>query len=131
MLKDKKILIVEDSSSFRLLIKAMLKDTGAKITEAGSEFGMYQLIDEYGELVDLIIMDLTLKFENGLDLIRNLKSKERYKDIPVIIVTQHISKDYIIEAKILGVKHYIKKPFNKAILLDRITEVFPQNTQSV
>ncbi len=127
MLKDKKILLVEDSSSFRLLIKTMLKNTGSKIVEAGSEFGMYKAIDEYGEVVNLIIMDLTLKSENGLDLIRNLKSQERYKDIPVIIVTQHISKDYIIEAKRLGVKHYIRKPFNKTILLDRITEVFSEN----
>ncbi|WP_432665499.1 response regulator [Wukongibacter baidiensis] len=124
MLKDKKLLIVEDSSSFRLLIKAMLKDTGATVFEAGSQFGMYQAIDQYGEVVDLIIMDLTLKFENGLDLIKNLKSQHRYRDIPVIIVTQDISKANIIEAKKLGVKHYIKKPFNKSILLDRIKDIF-------
>lgn len=127
MLKDKKILIVEDSSSFRLIIKTMLKDTKAKIVEAGSEFGMYKAIDEYGEIVSLIIMDLTLKFENGLDLIRDLKSKEKYTDIPIVIVTQNISKDYIIEAKKLGVKHYIRKPFNKTLLLDRVTEVLSEN----
>lgn len=127
MLKDKKILIVEDSSSFRLIIRTMLKDTKAKIVEAGSEFGMYKAIDEYGEIVSLIIMDLTLKFENGLDLIRDLKSKEKYTDIPIVIVTQNISKDYIIEAKKLGVKHYIRKPFNKTLLLDRVTEVLSEN----
>ncbi len=126
MLKDKKLLIVEDSSSFRLLIKAMLKNTGVTVYEAGSQFGMYQSIDQYGEVVDLIIMDLTLKFENGLDLIKNLKAQDMYRDIPVIIITQDISKDNIIESKKLGVKHYIKKPFNKSTLLDRIKDIFPQ-----
>lgn len=124
MLKNKKILIVDDSISFRQIIKTMLNDTGAVICEAGSEFGMYNLIDEYGTLVDIIIMDLSLKYENGLNLIKKLREIHRYKDIPVIIITQHTSKHYVFEAKKLGVKHYIKKPINKTILIDRITEVF-------
>jgi len=123
MLKDKKILIVEDSISFRQIIKAMLKDTGAIISEAGSEFGMYNLIENYGTLVDIIIMDLYLKYENGLNLIEKLNRTDRYKDIPVIIITQHTRKHYVFEAKKLGVKHYIKKPINKTILIDRLTEV--------
>lgn len=124
MLKDKRILIVEDSISFRQIIKTMLKDTGIIISEAGSEFGMYNLIDEYGKLVDVIIMDLSLKYENGLNLIEKLRETDRYKNIPVIIITQHTSKRYVFEAKKLGVKHYIKKPINKSILIERITEVF-------
>lgn len=124
MLKDKRILIVEDSISFRQIIKTMLKDTGVIISEAGSEFGMYNLIDVYGKLVDIIIMDLSLKYENGLNLIKKLRKTDRYKNIPVIIITQHTSKRYVFEAKKLGVKHYIKKPINKSILIDRITEVF-------
>lgn len=124
MLKDKRILIVEDSISIRQIIKTMLKNTGAIISEASSEFGMYNLIDEYGTLADIIIMDLSLKYENGLNLIEKLQKTDRYKDIPVIIITQHTSKRYVFEAKKLGVKHYIKKPINKTVLIDRITEVF-------
>lgn len=131
MLKDKRILIVEDSISFRQIIKTMLKDTGIIISEAGSEFGMYNLIDEYGKLVDVIIMDLSLKYENGLNLIEKLRETDRYKNIPVIIITQHTSKRYVFEAKKLGVKHYIKKPINKSILIERITEVFNYTPKNV
>lgn len=99
MLKNKKILIVDDSISFRQIIKTMLNDTGAVICEAGSEFGMYNLIDEYGTLVDIIIMDLSLKYENGLNLIKKLREIHRYKDIPVIIITQHTSKHYVLKQR--------------------------------
>lgn len=119
----KRILIVEDSPTVVEHMKMLLKNSNVKVLNAGSEFGMMQSIESYGKVVDLILMDLTLKTENGMDLIRNLRSNDRYKDLPIIIITEHVSKSLILEARELQVKGYLKKPIQKETFLDRIYEV--------
>lgn len=120
MLKGKKILIIEDSSTMRLKLKMMLEKEGATLVEAGSEWGMFAKIYEYGVLVDLIIMDLVLSSEDGLKLISKLKEAPLYKDIPVIILTEKVEVDSILAAKELGIKNYLRKPIKKEALISRI-----------
>lgn len=124
MLSGKKILIVENSSTIRLQLKMMLEKEGATIVEAGSKWGMLNKIDEYGVLTDLIIMDLVLNYENGLELISKLKEIPRYKDIPILILTEKVEVDCILTAKQLGVRCYLKKPINREELINRINEIF-------
>lgn len=119
----KRILIVEDSPTVIEQMKLMLSEHDVKIATAGSEFGMLQHIEEYGKLVDLIIMDLSLKSENGLDLIDNLRKNGKFSSIPVIVVTEHAKKDFILRAKNLDVAEYIRKPFTKDMLVNRISNV--------
>jgi len=132
----KRILIVEDSPTVVEHMKMLLKNSNVKVLNAGSEFGMMQSIESYGKLVDLILMDLTLKTENGMDLIRNLRSNDRYKELPIIIITEHVSKNLILEARELKVRGYLKKPIQKETFLDRIYEVvgnvsiIPRNTDT-
>ncbi len=123
MENQKRILIVEDSPTVVEHMKMLLKNSDVKVLNAGSEFGMMQSIESYGKLVDLVLMDLTLKAENGMDLIKNLRSNERYANLPIIIITEHANKDLILEAKKLKVKGYLKKPIEKETFLDRIYDV--------
>lgn len=123
MENQKRILIVEDSPTVVEHMKMLLKNSNVKVLNAGSEFGMMQSIESYGKVVDLILMDLTLKAENGMDLIRNLRDNDRYKDLPIIIITEHANKDLILEARKLKVKGYLKKPIEKETFLDRIYDV--------
>lgn len=118
----KRILIVEDSPTVIEMMRLMLKDMNVKIQTAGSEFGMFQSIESFGKLVDLIIMDITLKSENGLDLVNKLRTNERYKQLPVIVVTEHATKDFILRAKELNVKSFIRKPIEKNIFIERLDE---------
>lgn len=120
---EKRILIVEDSPTVIEQMKLMLSEFNIKISTAGSEFGMLQHIEQYGKLVDLIIMDLSLKNENGLDLVDNLRKNDKFASIPIIVVTEHAKKDFILRAKDLKVSEYIKKPFTKDILINRISNV--------
>lgn len=132
----KRIVIVEDSPTVVAHMKMMLKNSNVKVLNVGSEFGLMQSIESYGKLVDLILMDLTLKTENGMDLIRNLRSNEKYRALPIIIITEHASKELILEAKELKVRSYLKKPIQKDIFLERIYEVIgnvsilPKNTDT-
>ena len=118
----KRILIVEDSPTVIEMMKLMLRDMNVKVQTAGSEFGMFQAIESFGKIVDLIIMDITLKSENGLDLIEKLRENPRYQTLPVIVVTEHAKTDFILRAKSLNVKSFIRKPIEKQIFLERLIE---------
>ena len=123
MLNGKKILIVEDSRTIRLQIKIMLEHEDATVVEAGSEWGMFSKIEEFGTAVDLIIMDLVLHNEDGLNLIENLRMNPKYNNIPIIILTEKVELDSILEAKKLSIKYYLKKPVKKLELINRINSI--------
>lgn len=126
----KRVMIVEDSHTVRYEVKLILQKVGINLVEVANGMGMFNVIDEYGKHVDLIIMDLTLKQENGLDLIENLKGREKYKDIPVIILTEHANKENVLRAKELGVVGYLRKPIQKEELLSRVKSVLGDTRES-
>lgn len=118
----KRLLIVEDSPTIIALMRTMLKEMNVKIQTAGSEFGMFQAIESFGKTVDLIIMDITLKSENGLDLISKMRENPNYVDIPVVVVSEHAILDFIVRAKELNVKSFIRKPLVKEIFIERLVD---------
>jgi len=120
MTSARRIMIVEDSPTVRYQVKLMLEKLNIILVEAANEVGMFNLMEEYGVRVDLIIMDLTLKNENGLDLIKKLRDSENYMDIPVLILTEHADMNSVLKARELGVSGYLRKPIQKDELVDRI-----------
>lgn len=123
MLQGKRILIVEDSRTVKLQLKMILGPLGVVLSEAGSEWGTLKKIDEYGFTVDLIIMDLVLKHEDGLKIIEGLKVNERYKNIPIMILSEKAERDTILKARELGIKCFMRKPIRKAELVKNITDL--------
>lgn len=122
--EDKKVvLIVDDSASIRSAVKVILEKEGYIVREAGTELGMMNSIDEYGRRADIVLMDLTLNDAYGFDLIAKLKEYDRYRDIPVVVLTEHSDKENVIMAKMVGVNGYIVKPLNPALLIERIKGV--------
>lgn len=123
MSNEKIVLIVEDSATIKFQIKSLLKQLNISLRETGGELGLFNRIEEYGKLADLIIMDLTLKNEDGFELIRKLKSHEVYQNIPILILSEHADAEHVLIAKELGVQGYIRKPLNKDIFLEKICNV--------
>ncbi|MDP4095142.1 MAG: response regulator [Bacillota bacterium] len=119
----KKVMIVDDSNTVRYEVRLLLKKIGITLVEVANSLGMNNAIDEYGKTVDLIIMDLTLKEENGFDLIKSIKASPNYGDIPILILTEHANKENVLIAKELGVSGYIRKPINKDELIDRVSKI--------
>lgn len=118
----KTVLVVEDSPSIRYEIKKLLHHVGIVTREAGGEFGLFNVIEEYGVLVDLILMDITLKNENGFDLITKLREFDKYSKIPIVILSQHADKDHVLMAKKLGVNAFIRKPIVPNELLEKVKQ---------
>jgi len=115
-----KIIIVEDSKTIVKQIKLMLTHVNATVLNVGGGFGLHKEIDSYGHTADLILLDVNLKHESGLDILKELREAEPYKNIPVIIITESRLKDNVIQAKKYKANSYLTKPFTKQMLLDKI-----------
>jgi len=106
------VLIVDDSSSMRAIVRKIIKVSGFNIGElleaADGKEAIKVLTDEW---VDLVLTDINMPNMNGLELISEMKKDEMLKSIPVVMVTTEGSEKRIQESMKLGASGYIKKPF--------------------
>lgn len=114
---------MDDSPTIRMEVRILLNQLGIMLYEAGNGIGMFNQIECFGRQVDLIIMDLSLKEENGFDLIKKIKQIEAYQHIPIIMLTEHADANNVLLAKQLGVEGYIRKPLVKSSFVTKIHEI--------
>ncbi len=123
-LNGRTILVVDDAVSIRKQVRVILEKAGCQVREAGSEIGMLNAMEEYGKRVELVLMDLNLNLANGFDLIAKLREYKEYRDIPVVILSQYADREKVSIARMAGVKGYLVKPVDPAILQERLSQVF-------
>jgi two-component system, chemotaxis family, chemotaxis protein CheY len=117
----KSILIVEDSSTTRALIKAVIEEMGDfTIVEAASGFEALKLLPT--EEFSLVITDVNMPDINGLELINFIKNNPRYTHMPLIIVSTERSEEDKKRGMALGAMAYITKPFKAYELQDVIKQ---------
>lgn len=120
--QDRSILIVEDSSTTRALIKAIIEEMGDfQTVEARSGFDALKLLPT--QEFDLIITDINMPDINGLELINFMKNNPKYRDLPLIIVSTERSEEDKERGMALGAVAYITKPFNAKELQEVIKQV--------
>ncbi len=103
-----RILIIDDEASIRLTLKEGLKDFGHEVQAAKNSKEAYELNQDFTP--DLIILDLNLGFENGLDLIENLR--ETNPNVQIIILTAYGDIKSAVTAVKKGVFDFLNKPFD-------------------
>ena len=115
------ILVVDDVGIIRLKLKNILQSEGFNVYESANgrtvrnnTFSSDISLTE----IDLILLDIYLKDENGLNLLEYLE--DNYPDIPVIVISVESKKNIVKKAINLGAAGYIAKPFDKKILLNKI-----------
>jgi two-component system chemotaxis response regulator CheY len=118
-----KILIVDDFSTMRKIIRNILTQLGFKnILEADDGTTALEILKK--EKVDLIISDWNMPKMSGLELLKAVRSDENLKDIPFIMVTAEAQKESILEAIKYKVNQYIIKPFTPETLKEKLEKVF-------
>lgn len=106
----KTVLIVEDSSMTRSMIRALLEEMDDIDTvEAASGFEALKLLPS--NTYDLIITDINMPDINGLELINFIRKNDRYKEIPLMIVSTEKSEDDRRRGLEIGANDYVTKPF--------------------
>lgn len=123
-----KILVVDDMNTMRKIIKGMLQKMGCdNITEANDGIPAWQLIQDAhkeGNPFQFIVSDWNMPGMTGIDLLKNVRSKEEFKQTPFLMVTAEAEQANIVVAVKAGVSNYIIKPFNPETFKGKIDKVF-------
>ncbi len=121
--KNISILIVDDFSTMRRIVKNLLNELGfANTTEADD--GNTALAALNKAAFDLVITDWNMPGMPGIDLLRAIRANPALASIPVLMVTAEAKREQIIEAAQAGVSGYVIKPFTAATLGDKLGKVF-------
>jgi len=118
-----KILIVDDFSTMRRIIKNLLRDLGFNNTEEADD-GNTGLPKLQSGNFDFLVTDWNMPGMTGIDLLRAVRADERLKTLPVLMVTAEAKKEQIVLAAQEGVNGYIVKPFTAQTLKEKIDKIF-------
>ncbi len=121
--KNMKILVVDDFSTMRRIIKTLLRDLGfnntAEAADGASALPMLQAGD-----FDFLITDWNMPDMSGIELLRAVRADPKLSSLPVLMVTAESKRDQIVQAAEAGVNGYIVKPFTAVTLKEKIDKVF-------
>lgn len=122
------IFCVEDDSNIRELVVYTLETTGFKARgfEDGKEFLEALAL----ETPELVLMDIMLPGEDGIELLKRLKASPKTRDIPVIMVTAKGAEYDKVKGLDLGADDYVTKPFGMMELISRIKAVLRRSQKS-
>ncbi len=109
--KKKYVMVVEDSKTMRDYIISTIQSVGKMyVVECGTGFEALKMLPKFD--FDMIITDINMPDINGLELISFLKSDQKYKHIPLIIISTEGSERDIKKGLSLGAEKYFVKPFD-------------------
>jgi two-component system chemotaxis response regulator CheY len=121
----KKVLIIDDSSTMRKIVTRSLRQAGldvGTILEAGD--GQEALALLGSEQVDVILSDINMPNMDGLEFLRQKAANPALKGIPVVMITTEAGADILNEAKSLGARGSIKKPFTPDQIQETLGSLF-------
>lgn len=118
------ILIVDDSSPMRAVIKKVIRASGfdiGELHEAGSGKEALEVLDQ--QWLDVVLSDYNMPDMNGLEMLKAMKQHDMMKDIPVIMVTTEGGLERVDEFMKTGASAYIKKPFTPEQIKSQLLEL--------
>lgn len=118
----KTILVVDDSSSLRALVKMALTRAGYAVLEAADGKQALGQVEKAGK-VNLIVSDVNMPVMDGIAFLTELKKHARHKFIPVIMLTTEDESTKMQQAKAAGARAWLLKPFDPPTLLDAVSRV--------
>ncbi|MES0336915.1 MAG: chemotaxis response regulator CheY [Candidatus Magnetobacterium sp. LHC-1] len=121
--KNMKILVVDDFSTMRRIVKNILKQLGFdKIEEAEDGEQAFNKLKTGG--FDFLVTDWNMPNVSGLELLKRVRSDAKLKSMPVLMVTAEAEKEQVVEAVKAGVNNYVIKPFTAEVLKEKIEKIF-------
>ncbi len=125
VLRPKKILMVEDSITIRIRIKRILEAGGYEVIESVDGADAMEKLALHP--IDAVVSDITMPNMDGLELTTRLRQDQKYKNLPVILLTMLSSEEDRKKGLLAGANAYISKPtFDQKLLLDTLKRVIPE-----
>ncbi|GAB7079358.1 chemotaxis response regulator CheY [Megalodesulfovibrio paquesii] len=118
-----RILVVDDFSTMRRIVKNILRQLGFNnIEEADDGANAWETLNKGG--IDFIISDWNMPNMTGIELLRKVRASEEFHDLPFLMVTAEAQQENVIEAVQAKVSNYIVKPFTAETLKQKIDKIF-------
>jgi two-component system chemotaxis response regulator CheY len=121
MITKKTILVVDDSTSIRQILKSSLENGNFYVLEGKD--GEDALKHLNGQRIDLVITDLHMPNMNGLELTKEIRNSKDYRYVPVLVLTTETSKSMKEKAKLEGATGWLQKPFDMERLKKTINKL--------
>ena len=118
-----KILVVDDMSTMRRIVKNILKQLGFNNLEE-AENGQEALTKLKADTYGFVVSDWNMPIMMGIDMLRAIRADEKLKTIPVLMVTAEAQKENLMEAVQAGVSNYVVKPFTAETMQEKINKIF-------
>ncbi len=123
MNKNMKILIVDDFSTMRRIIKNLLRDLGFNNTSEADDGQTAWPLLQSGNY-DFLVTDWNMPGMDGLTLLKKVRADDKLSTMPILLVTAEAKREQIIEAAQAGVNGYVVKPFTAITLKEKIEKIF-------
>ncbi len=121
--KNMQILVVDDFSTMRRIVKNVLRELGFNnMKEAEDGAPALQILKT--SKIDFVVTDWNMPGMTGLELLKAIRADEKLKTLPVLMVTAEAKREQIIEAAQAGVNGYVVKPFTAQTLKVKMEKVF-------
>ena len=118
-----KILVVDDMSTMRRIVKNILMQLGFNNLEE-AENGQEALTKLKADTYGFVVSDWNMPIMMGIDMLRAIRADEKLKKIPVLMVTAEAQKENLMEAVQAGVSNYVVKPFTAETMQEKINKIF-------
>lgn len=118
----RKILVIDDSSINRTVLKGILKNE-YEIIEAKNGKEALEIIQEHNGDFSLILLDLMMPIMNGYEFLENLQKDSEFSSIPVIVETSNTSSEDEIKSLYSGASDFIVKPYEPEIIKNRVNSI--------
>ncbi len=121
--KNMKILVVDDFSTMRRIVRGILRQLGFEnIVEAENGAEALETVQNGG--IDFVVSDWNMPVMNGLDLLKKIRAGEKTKNLPILMVTAEALKENVVQAINAGANNYVVKPFTPDILEEKMNAIF-------
>lgn len=121
--KGMKILVVDDFSTMRRIIRNLLRDLGLANADEADDGATALPMLKSGKY-DFLITDWNMPIMEGIDLVRTIRADADLRELPILMVTAEARREQIVAAAEAGVNGYIVKPFNAQTLEAKVAKIF-------
>jgi two-component system chemotaxis response regulator CheY len=113
-------LVVDDSSTARLIIGRILRESGVEVVEAGDGREALERLQDAPD-VGLMLVDWNMPVMDGLELVKAVRADRAYDHVRIMMVTTETEQDQVVRALQAGANEYLMKPFTKEVLAAKLS----------
>ena len=112
-------LVIDDSSTMRLILKRFLAKMGFHVVEAANGREALERLREMGQ-TDLVLVDWNMPEMNGVDFVRSVRADRSFDNLPLVMVTTNTELEHVAEALEAGANEYVMKPFTMDVIREKL-----------